>query len=54
MSNHKKSIGEVKFSGVHGVRKHPKIKVDHQIDDVIFLDSALQVNIFKQKDCVDF
>ena len=50
MSSHKKLIEEVKFAGVHGVRKYPKIKIDHQMDNVIFLDSALQVNVLKQKD----
>ena len=44
---------EAKFTGVHGVLKHPKIKVNHQIDDVILLDVASQVTIFKQKDCVE-
>ena len=29
VSNHKKRVGKEKFAGVHGVRKHPKIKVNH-------------------------
>ena len=52
VSSHKKSIEEVKFLGVRGVRKHRKIKVNHQMDDVISLDSSSQATIFKQKDCV--
>ena len=35
-----------------GVENHPKIKVDHPINDAILLHSALRVNIFKQKDFV--
>ena len=53
VSNHKKSVREVKFAGVHGFRKHPEIKVNHQMDDVISLCSASQVTIFKQKHCVE-
>ena len=53
VSNCKKSVEKAKFAGVNGVRKHPKIKVNHQMDDVILLDSASQVNIFKQKDCAE-
>ena len=52
VSNCKKHIGDVKFSGARGVRKQPKIKVNHQMDDVISLDSASHVTIFKQKDHV--
>ena len=38
---------------MHGVRTHPNIKVNHQIHDVISLDSVSQVTIFKQKNCVE-
>ena len=54
MSNYKKRVEKAKFAGVHGVRKHPKIKVNNQMYDVIFLDIAPQVTIFKQNDNVDF
>ena len=54
MSNSKKHVEKAKFEEVHGVRKHPKFKVNHQIDDEILLDSASQLNIFKQKDYVEF
>ena len=52
-SSHKKLMEKSKFPGVYGIEKQPKIKVNHQMDDVIFLDSASQVTIFKQKDCID-
>ena len=53
VSNYKKTRRKAKFAGVHGVREHPKIKVSHQMDDVILLDSASHTTIFKQKDCVE-
>ena len=37
VSNVNKCIENAKFAGVHGVRKHPKIKVNHQIYDPILL-----------------
>ena len=38
---------------MHGDQKYPKIKVKHQMDDAISLDSTSQATIFKQKDCVE-
>ena len=42
-----------KFAGVHEISNQPKIRVNHQMEDVILLDSVSQSTIFKQKDCVD-
>ena len=38
---------------MHGAKNLPKIRVNHQMNDVILLDSASQVTIFKQKDYVE-
>ena len=55
--NKRSKIEDFERSGeveeVHGVRKYPKINVSYQMDDAILLDSAQQLNIFKQKDYVE-
>ena len=40
-------IKKAKFTGVHGVQNPQKMKVNHQMNDLIFLDSTSQVTIFK-------
>ena len=52
-SSHKKHKTKEKFTRVRRVEKQPKIKVNHQMSDVILLDSVLQATIFKQKYFVD-
>ena len=49
-SSHKNDISKVKCSGMHEVTKKTKIKVNHQMDDLISLHSASQANKLKQKD----
>ena len=53
VSKHMAQVKKEKFTGVCGVQNCPKIKFNHQTNDVVSLDSSSQVNIFKQKDCVD-
>ena len=38
---------------MHGISKHPKIRVDHKIEDLILLDSVSQDIVFEKKDCAD-
>ena len=52
-SSHVQHKTKLKFSVVDRVAKKPKIKVNHQMNDVIFLDSTSQAIIFKKKDHVD-
>ena len=47
VSSYEKHDPKVKFTGVHGVSKQPKIKVNRQMDDVISLGSACQATVLK-------
>ena len=53
VSSCEKQKPKSKLTGVCGVAKQTKIKVNHQMNDVILLDSVSQVTIFKQKHCVN-
>ena len=44
---------EAKFTGVCEATKHPKIKVNHRMHKVLFLERVSQETFFKQKDFSD-
>ena len=53
VSSHENHESKVNFTGVRRVAKKTKIKVNHQMSDLILSDSSSKATIFKQKYCID-